>query len=469
MLPPTEPELWTACHEHCEPCPSSVSRVDDREGPVGFIVALAGDASADGAYVRCGSFAAAPLFKQLDEARPDGFGAHFLLAYQLPSGRRRWYVAEKDTLDIDQGDKYYADSDADLPPTDPSAWRVARSGAPGAPLTRAVFEGEDDFFDRRFRSLNAGAKKRHERIKNEHTIETWEVRAEAEREKRGRSFEGASTSGPTPGGACDALARLCVGEDDAGGGKNASGEWRRCRFRSRGWRRRRRSRTRGSRGGCPFWSRGRSWGGPRAKAGTKGTEAGGTSPCIPCTCEGGKCGRFLKISRRPRTETKHVRRPSRLRARSPSSSRHCRPRRPPSVDRLVFGRDAVGGVVHDARGEVRHRHARGHALQRRPLARDREDRVRRRRGPEQRPPRGYRHEAGREQDVPRAGAPSDAREATRAKRPEGRGEADPPRTPRGGRAPPRAEKATTFRDRRPVREKKKEQTPPGGFLLGPRL
>ena len=288
MLPPTEPELWTACHEHCEPCPSSVSRVDDREGPVGFIVALAGDASADGAYVRCGSFAAAPLFKQLDEARPDGFGAHFLLAYQLPSGRRRWYVAEKDTLDVDQGDKYYADSDADLPPTDPSAWRVARSGAPGAPLTRAVFEGEDDFFDRRFRSLNAGAKKRHERIKNEHTIATWEVRAEAEREKRGRSFEGASTSG----GACDALARLCVGDDDAAGGKNASGEWRRCRFRSRGWRRRRRSRTRGSRGGCPCWSRGRSWGGPRAKAGTKGTEAGGTSPCTPCTCEGGFCGRF---------------------------------------------------------------------------------------------------------------------------------------------------------------------------------
>ena len=224
MLPPTEPELWTACHEHCEPCPSSVSRVDDREGPVGFIVALAGDASADGAYVRCGSFAAAPLFKQLDEARPDGFGAHFLLAYQLPSGRRRWYVAEKDTLDVDQGDKYYADSDADLPPTDPSAWRVARSGAPGAPLTRAVFEGEDDFFDRRFRSLNAGAKKRHERIKNEHTIETWEVRAEAEREKRGRSFEGASTSGPTtPGGACDALARLCVGDDAAGGGEERVG------------------------------------------------------------------------------------------------------------------------------------------------------------------------------------------------------------------------------------------------------
>ena len=223
MLPPTEPELWTACHEHCEPCPSSVSRVDDREGPVGFIVALAGDASADGAYVRCGSFAAAPLFKQLDEARPDGFGAHFLLAYQLPSGRRRWYVAEKDTLDIDQGDKYYADSDADLPPTDPSAWRVARSGAPGAPLTRAVFEGEDDFFDRRFRSLNAGAKKRHKRIKNEHTIETWEVRAEAEREKRGRSFEGASTSGPTPGGACDALARLCVGEDDAAAGEERVG------------------------------------------------------------------------------------------------------------------------------------------------------------------------------------------------------------------------------------------------------
>ena len=65
------------------------------------------------------------------------------------------------------------------------------------------------------------------------------------------------------------------------------------------------------------------------------------------------------------------------------------------------------------------------------------------------------------------------RPATRAKRrarSAPRDEARPTRRERrGADERPRAEKATTFRDRRPVREKKKEQTPPGGFLLGPRL
>ena len=270
---------------------------------------------------------------------------------------------------------------------------------------------------------------------------------------------GASTSGPTPGGVRRARATVRRG-GRAGGGKNAPGEAR-ADF-ARGVEEAAAVEDAGSRG-VPFWSRGRSWGG-RGRSRDEGDEAGGTSPCIPCTCEGGKCGRFLKISRRPRTETKHVRRPSRLRARSPSSSRHCRPRRPPSVDRLVFGRDAVGGVVHDARGEVRHRHARGHALQRRPLARDREDRVRRRRGPEQRPPRGYRHEAGREQDV-LAQVPSDAREATRA----ARGRASRPAANAAGRtSAPRGESHDFQRPSTRPR-KKKEQTPPGGFLLGPRL
>ena len=108
--------------------PSSVSRVDDARDP--WVHRRPRRGPPPTARTSDGSFAAAPLFKQLDEARPDGFGAH--PTAPAPERRRRWYVAEKDTLDIDQGDKYYADSDADLPPTDPSAWRVARSGAPGA-------------------------------------------------------------------------------------------------------------------------------------------------------------------------------------------------------------------------------------------------------------------------------------------------------------------------------------------------
>ena len=238
------------------------------------------------------------------------------------------------------------------------------------------------------------------------------MRAEAERERNEDDRSRARRRRAPRRGACDAAARLCVGEDDAwstGRTRRASGGG--ADF-ARGGGPHGGGRGRGGRAGVPVLVPGTFVGRPAGEGRDEGDGSGRDVPVYTCTCEGGKCGRFLKISRRPRTETKHVRRPSRLRARSPSSSRHCRPRRPrPSIASCSGAMPSVASFMMPA--GRRHR-AGGHALQRRPLARDRGS-------PSSSWTRattnvGIEHEAGREQDVPRAGAPSDAK-ATRAKRP----------------------------------------------------
>ena len=96
--------------------------------PYGYRVEGAGSAEVDGLYVRDGEYGGAPLFKK---------GRLWLLRYRIPSsGNLWWYIADKDSLDKDDGDMYRIrcaePRDEGLPPTRAN-WLRAKDGRNPAP------------------------------------------------------------------------------------------------------------------------------------------------------------------------------------------------------------------------------------------------------------------------------------------------------------------------------------------------
>ena len=117
---------WGLAKDGLGPAPRLQS-VTDVEGPTGFFVQGAGVPECDGAYQRDGSYASAPLYKQSN-------GPYWLLRYVLPSGTPYWYIAHKDQLHSNDGDLYRIASPADVPPTGPDEWRLAKDGVAPIPM-----------------------------------------------------------------------------------------------------------------------------------------------------------------------------------------------------------------------------------------------------------------------------------------------------------------------------------------------
>ena len=102
---------------------------DEAGEPIGYAVAGAGSARANGTYDRRGEYGGAALFVHSEQH--DEVDQLWLLRYRMPSGNHWWYVAAKDQLDSDDGDLYRVRSDADLPPAD--GWVLAKDGQPAPP------------------------------------------------------------------------------------------------------------------------------------------------------------------------------------------------------------------------------------------------------------------------------------------------------------------------------------------------
>jgi hypothetical protein len=93
-----------------------------------IVVSGAGVDVANGEYVREGEYEGAPKFVK---------GQWWILRYTMPSGARRWYVADCRQLTVDDGDLYYVPCADDLPPCH-MAWRKAKDGREPMPLFRHV-------------------------------------------------------------------------------------------------------------------------------------------------------------------------------------------------------------------------------------------------------------------------------------------------------------------------------------------
>lgn len=94
-------------------------------------VAGAGCEECNGDYHRDGVWGGAPLFKN---------GQWWLLRYQLRRSTY-WYIADKDKLNVDDGDLYRVMSNAPLPPSNNSpmgTWRLAKDGRMPIPTIRLV-------------------------------------------------------------------------------------------------------------------------------------------------------------------------------------------------------------------------------------------------------------------------------------------------------------------------------------------
>ena len=100
--------------------------------PSAIVVRHAGTGFVNGLYVRDGYYCEAPLYK---------CGQIWLLRYRLPSGAHFWYLADKDRLDVDDGDYYRIRSEAKLPPTDAAdTWIIAKDGTRPAPSFEQLFD-----------------------------------------------------------------------------------------------------------------------------------------------------------------------------------------------------------------------------------------------------------------------------------------------------------------------------------------
>lgn len=114
---------WVVAQDGIAPAPTLQALAD--EGPAGYFVHQAGRPEANGAYVRDGSYSSCPLYKQAND------GAYWLLRYRMPKGSHYWYIADKSSLERDDGDLYRVKSDADTPPA--GGWSLAKDGVAPAP------------------------------------------------------------------------------------------------------------------------------------------------------------------------------------------------------------------------------------------------------------------------------------------------------------------------------------------------
>ena len=89
----------------------------------GFTVSGAGSSEVNGFYERDGEYGGAPLYKN---------GQWWLLRYVMKSGSAWWYIADKDSLDSNDGDMYRVKHEGMVPPTDVE-WMKAKDGVVPAP------------------------------------------------------------------------------------------------------------------------------------------------------------------------------------------------------------------------------------------------------------------------------------------------------------------------------------------------
>ena len=84
---------------------------------------ISGSPEVDGLYVRDGEYDGVPLFKK---------GQLWLLRYRMrSSGDTWWYIADKDQLDVDDGDYYRVKDDGNEPPV--LGWTKAKDGVEPLP------------------------------------------------------------------------------------------------------------------------------------------------------------------------------------------------------------------------------------------------------------------------------------------------------------------------------------------------
>ncbi len=99
--------------------------------PAAIAVSGAGVSAVNGVYVRDGTYGGVPLYKN---------GQVWLLRYRLPAGMHFWYLADKDRLDVDDGDYYRILSEEEAPPLDGSRWMLARDGRNPTPRFEPMAE-----------------------------------------------------------------------------------------------------------------------------------------------------------------------------------------------------------------------------------------------------------------------------------------------------------------------------------------
>lgn len=121
-LPPELPARWEA-NEGDEPMPS-LQAVN--EGPEYFEVQGAGLAAANGRYTREGMHEVAPLYTK---------GSLWL--FRSPVNGYRWMIADKNSIDENEGDLYRSTERGDYPPAQP--WTTREEGTAPAP-TLAAFD-----------------------------------------------------------------------------------------------------------------------------------------------------------------------------------------------------------------------------------------------------------------------------------------------------------------------------------------
>ena len=102
--------------------------------PKTLLASGAGAAAANGLYKEEGLYKGVPKYVHEN-------GQLWVLRYRLRSGRYWWYIADKDQLDVDDGDLYRIQSAAELPPLF-CPWSKARDGIlPGPVLTEVAADG----------------------------------------------------------------------------------------------------------------------------------------------------------------------------------------------------------------------------------------------------------------------------------------------------------------------------------------
>ena len=106
------------------PPPAASGSAAARGTPPTIIVSGAGCAEANGRYALQGTYQQAPRW--VHQA-----GQLWLIRYRLPSGTNWWYIADKDQLNVNDGDLYRVRAvpiDEFMPPS--TGWSLARSRPP---------------------------------------------------------------------------------------------------------------------------------------------------------------------------------------------------------------------------------------------------------------------------------------------------------------------------------------------------
>eukprot|EP00308_Calcidiscus_leptoporus_P008945 CAMPEP_0119362928 /NCGR_PEP_ID=MMETSP1334-20130426/9810_1 /TAXON_ID=127549 /ORGANISM="Calcidiscus leptoporus, Strain RCC1130" /LENGTH=457 /DNA_ID=CAMNT_0007378199 /DNA_START=57 /DNA_END=1430 /DNA_ORIENTATION=- len=112
---------------------AATATATERAGALSAVaVSGAGVDFVNGIYVRDGTYGGVPLFKN---------GQTWLLRYRLQSGAHFWYLADKDRLDVDDGDYYRIRSEARLPPVGANdMWTLAKSGVSPTPSFELLYD-----------------------------------------------------------------------------------------------------------------------------------------------------------------------------------------------------------------------------------------------------------------------------------------------------------------------------------------